>query len=95
MVLPEAALTGSETSPEAALTGNDVTGSHVCRSDRVRNGSRAFLLLYSSTKCMTRSSMTTGCDITTPKEFPWKGRVRVCATGSCAISALVGSFHRK
>jgi hypothetical protein len=27
-----------------------------------------------------------------PKGFPW---VRACATGSCAISALVGSFHRK
>ena len=27
-----------------------------------------------------------------PKGFPW---VRACATGSCAISALVGSFHWK
>jgi hypothetical protein len=27
-----------------------------------------------------------------PKEFPW---MCACATGSCAISVLVGSFHRK
>jgi hypothetical protein len=27
--------------------------------------------------------------------FPWKGGVRACSTGSCAIFALVGPFHRK
>ena len=41
----------------------------------------------------------TGSDVikchVTPKRFPWKGGVRACATGSCAIFALVGTFHRK
>jgi len=48
---------------------------------------------------MIGSSMATGCDVikrhVTPKRFRWKGGVRACATGSCAISALVGPFHRK
>jgi hypothetical protein len=31
----------------------------------------------------------------TPKWFPWRGGVRACATGSCAISTLLWPFHRK
>ena len=31
----------------------------------------------------------------TPKGLIWKGEVCACATESCTISALVGSFHLK
>ena len=77
---------------EAALTGNDVTGSDVrTGSDRVRVVVQNVLLRM--------TDIATGCDVikrhVTPKGFPWKGGMRACATGNCAIFALVGPFHRK
>ena len=48
---------------------------------------------------MTGNNIITVCDVTechvTSKGHPWKGGVRACANGSCAISALVGPFHWK
>jgi hypothetical protein len=75
------------------------------RSDRVRMPRfpplffLTIVVVHNLPLRMTGSSMATGCDVTkshvTPKEFPWKGGVRTCTTGSCTLSAQVGPFHRK
>jgi hypothetical protein len=89
---PEAALTGID------VTGSHVTGtgSHVTGSDRVRMHNQfqciflTIVVVQNVPLCITGSSMATGCDVikrhVTPKGFLWKGGVRACATGSCAIS---------
>ena len=109
MVLPEvtspaASLTGNDvTGSHVNGTGSHVngTGSHMTGSDRVRmrNWFPFFFLLQNVPLRKTGRSMATGCDLTmrhvTPKGFHWKGGVRACTTGSCAIFPLVGPFHRK
>jgi hypothetical protein len=78
-------------------TGSDVTGSDPDRDWRYRKSRdcnrfpRFFLTIVVVQNVSLRMiDMATGSDR--------RGsivRVRACATGSCAISALVGSFHRK
>jgi hypothetical protein len=84
--------------PEAVMTGNNVT-----RSDRVRMRNR-FPRFFLTTVVVQNiplrmTNMATECNVTKghviPKGFPWKGGVRACAIGICAVFSLVGSFHRK
>jgi len=86
------------------LTGSDVIKHHVTPlgfpwKDRVRACASGSCVLadQTSTKCSTVVSwqpVTEGH--VTPKGSPWMSRrVCSCATGSCAISALVELFHRK
>jgi hypothetical protein len=84
-------------SPEVALAGIDVqkvTWPKVIACT-CATGSRAFLLtivVQNVSLCIT--DMVTGCDVikrnVTPKGF--LGRVRACATESCAIDTPIGTF---
>ena len=75
------------TSPEMAVTG---TGSH--RVHMYNCFPRFVLTIVVQNVPLRMTDMATGNDVT-PKGGSL-GRVRAYATRSCAISALVGPFHR-
>ena len=76
--------------PEVALTG---TGSYCVR---MPGFSTVFFYYSSSTKCNTVVQVPVLPEVNeghvTHSGFPW---VCACATGICAISAIVGPFDRK
>ena len=76
--------------PDAALT---VTRSHGRDRVRMRNHFRRFFSYYSSSTVVHVTGLpeVTKCH-GTPSRFTW---LCACATGSCAISALVGPFYQK
>ena len=104
MELPE--VTGSDVTG-SQVTGKDVARndvSHVTRSmfyacATVTMFFLTIVVVQNVPLRMTGSSMAIECDVikrhVTLKQFPWKGEVCACATGSCAISALLGPIHRK